>query len=58
MALHLRLSGYVLRCDKCGRTIRDCVTLLTKQGAERLTRKFSVCPVCMESRRNRDKTCQ
>lgn len=54
MALHMTLHGYILRCDKCGRVIRECLAWLTDESVLRLTHKFKACPRCMEQRRNRE----
>jgi len=54
MSMDLRMGGYRLCCNKCGRIIRADILLITEESAARLAKKFKACPRCLEARMHRD----
>lgn len=52
--LRMTRGGYVISCDKCGRTIRDDIQSLTRKSAKKYRGKRSYCGLCIQRRLHRN----
>jgi hypothetical protein len=49
--LLMRMSGWRLSCDRCGRLIRGDLQMLTAEACRKLQASRKFCAACVEARR-------